>query len=165
MGKIVYLSLGSNLGDRGETMQQALQQIELLVGPIQKTSRFYETEPWGFESDQQFLNSCISLKTEIPPHVLLKILQGIEKELGRTKSDKKGYESRTIDIDILTIGADIIQTQDLTVPHPAMENRKFVLLPLQEIAPNFIHPKTAKTITQIIASCADETSVFTDENK
>jgi 2-amino-4-hydroxy-6-hydroxymethyldihydropteridine diphosphokinase len=165
MGKIVYLSLGSNLGDRIETIQQALKQIEQFVGPIENVSRFYETEPWGFESDQKFVNICISLNTEIPPNDLLKSLQNIEKELGRTKSSNKGYASRTIDIDILTIGMDIIQSQNLIVPHPAMENRKFVLFPLQEIAPNFIHPKTAKTIKQLIALCADETSVFTDENK
>ncbi|MCR9172163.1 MAG: 2-amino-4-hydroxy-6-hydroxymethyldihydropteridine diphosphokinase [bacterium] len=165
MGTLVYLSLGSNLGNRKQYIEEALQRISARTGQIESRSSFYETAPWGFESEQQFLNICAALTTELTPLQLLNEFQTIEKELGRNKKKQAGYVSRVIDIDILAFGDDILSSDELTVPHPGIENRKFVLLPLVEIAPNFIHPKTAKTIKQIIASCSDESSVLLYENK
>lgn len=165
MGSIVYLSLGSNLGDRIENLQSALKKIASISGTITKVSGYYETEPWGFETDQEFLNICVSLKTDFPPLTLLDQFQKIESELGRQRSNQKGYASRTLDIDILTYDNICMQSERLTVPHTELENRNFVLLPLQEIAPDFTHPQTAKTIQQILASCIDETSVILYENK
>ncbi len=165
MGTIVYLSLGSNLGDRIDSIQQALQKIEAECGPLEKVSKYYETAPWGFETDNHFLNVCASITTRKPPLELLKSLQSIEKELGRKRSQQSGYASRTIDIDIISYGQSIIEDTVLKVPHPEFIHRNFVLIPLLEIAPNFTHPKTAKTIQQIIASCMDETAVVVYENK
>lgn len=165
MGTLVYLSLGSNLGDREQFIQEALDRIQTKAGPILKVSGYYETEPWGFETDAQFLNICASLKTECSPDELLKIFQSIEKDLGRKEKTDNIYTSRVIDIDILTFGSQQVVSEELTIPHPQMENRKFVLLPLAEIAPDFSHPKTAKTIKQILAICDDESSVLIYESK
>ncbi|GAB5416233.1 MAG: 2-amino-4-hydroxy-6-hydroxymethyldihydropteridine diphosphokinase [Crocinitomicaceae bacterium] len=165
MGTIVYLSLGSNLGDRAGIIREALQKIDARCGTLEKVSKYYETEPWGFETDQQFLNICASITTSLSPSELLKTLQSIEKELGRKRVNQLSYTSRTIDIDIISFGQSIVENIILKVPHPEFIHRNFVLIPLLEIAPNFIHPKTAKTIQQIIASCMDETSVVVYENK
>lgn len=165
MGQIVHLSLGSNLGDRIKNLHQALELINNTSGTITKVSHFYETEPWGFQTDQQFLNICATLETEHTPEILLHKLQSIEKKMGRKRSKQSGYISRTIDLDILTFEEMVIESDHLTVPHPEFINRNFVLIPLQEIAPNFTHPKTAKTIQQIIADCIDETSVVVYESK
>ena len=165
MGTIVYLSLGSNLGDRKKFIQEALNRIQAKAGSILKVSNYYETEPWGFETDAQFLNICASVETESSPGELLKNFQSIEKELGRNEKKDSTYSSRVIDIDILTYGDQQVTSEELVIPHPQIENRKFVLLPLAEIAPDFSHPKTAKTIKQIIAICDDESSVLIYESK
>ena len=165
MGTIAYLSLGSNLGDKVDNLQQALAKIDQDAGTILSISNFYASEPWGFQTTNQFLNICISLETTLTPDALLSLFQQIESHIGRTKHESEGYESRIIDIDILTFGQLQIETDNLIIPHPEIENRNFVLIPLREIAPNFTHPKTAKSIKQIIAACTDETSVVIYESK
>ncbi|MDB3906372.1 2-amino-4-hydroxy-6-hydroxymethyldihydropteridine diphosphokinase [Crocinitomicaceae bacterium] len=165
MGTLVYLSLGSNLGQRENYIREALARIQSQVGEILNTSSYFETEPWGFVTDAQFLNICASLQTNLSPFELLNNFQLIEKELGREQKSHSGYASRVIDIDILTFGNQLVETEALTIPHPQMENRKFVLLPLAEIAPDFTHPKSAKTIKQIMAICNDESSVLIYESK
>ncbi len=165
MGTLVYLSLGSNLGDREKYIQEALKKIASNVSPIKEVSGYYETEPWGFDSDAQFLNICASLETDKDSLELLEIFQQIETDLGRTQKATDGYTSRVIDIDILTHGNLIMDSDLLVIPHPQIENRKFVLLPLLEIAPDFIHPKTGKTIKQIMAVCNDESAVLLYESK
>lgn len=165
MGEIVHLSLGSNLGNREDFIQKALAQIEAKIAPLAKVSHFYESEPWGFETTSQFLNICASLETDRDPNSLLQTFQMIEKALGREEKIAEGYASRVIDIDILTYGDKVVISDDLVLPHPEMKNRKFVLLPLLEIAPEFTHPKSAKTIQQILADCRDKSSVIIYENK
>jgi 2-amino-4-hydroxy-6-hydroxymethyldihydropteridine diphosphokinase len=165
MGTLVYLSLGSNLGEREMYINEALQRISTRAGNITTISRFYESEPWGFESDASFLNICAALETNSSPFELLNIFQSIEKEIGRVKNLGEGYTSRIIDIDIVSFGSQIVDTEPLQIPHPQMEKRKFVLLPLAEIAPDFTHPKTTKSIQQILAACNDETTVSIYENK
>lgn len=165
MGTLVYLSLGSNLGDRELFLQAALQRLESKAGSITNISSYYETEPWGFESNTQFLNICVSLKTQLTPFQLLERINLIEKELGRNQKSDVKYASRVIDIDILTFGDQIITSEHLTIPHPHMNNRLFVLMPLGEIAPDFRHPKSKKTIQQIMDYCEDESSVIIYQSK
>ncbi|PWL28894.1 MAG: 2-amino-4-hydroxy-6-hydroxymethyldihydropteridine diphosphokinase [Fluviicola sp. XM-24bin1] len=165
MGALVYLSLGSNLGNREQFLEEALHLISSRVAEIKNVSGYYESEPWGFEAATQFLNICASLETDIAPLELLQIFQKIESELGREQKTSNGYASRVIDIDILTYGDLELDSDQLKIPHPQMGNRKFVLLPLLEIAPEFTHPKTGKTIKQIIAVCDDESAVLLYESK
>lgn len=165
MGTLVYLSLGGNLGNRERYIQKAIDLISKETGTILRVSKFYESEPWGFDTNSQFLNICAALETNLTPLDLLHRFQEIEKELGRKEKTSQGYASRVIDIDILTYGDRIIENENLTVPHPQMEKRKFVLLPLVEIAPDFTHPKTTKSIQQIIATTSDESSVLVYESK
>jgi len=165
MGEIALLSLGSNLGNREENLKTALGVINSRCGNVQRISRIYETPPWGFEADQQFLNLCAAVETNLNPKELLSVFLEIEKEMGRIRQNSDSYTSRPIDIDIISFGERIVETDVLSIPHPRMEMRKFVLLPLQEIAPDFHHPKTAKTIQQIIADCQDVTTVKLYESK
>lgn len=130
----VYLGLGSNLGDRRATMQQALQEIEKRIGTIVRQSAFLETEPWGFESDNLFLNACVCVETALAPMELLAATQAIERDMGRTHKSVGGhYADRTIDIDILLYDLLTLQSETLTIPHPHINERRFVLEPLSEI--------------------------------
>ena len=135
---IVYIGIGSNLGDRKANCMRA---IELLAGKgivVRKESSLYETDPWGDKNQPKFLNMAIEIETEIKPQDLLGILAGIEKELGRKKSRKWG--PRIIDLDILLYNSVTIDQDDLKIPHPFMHERDFVLKPLYEIAPDVKHP-------------------------
>lgn len=165
MGQIAHLSLGSNIGNRELHLKEAIKRINSSFIQIEKTSRIYETPPWGFEAEQHFLNMCITIKTHLSPIELLQLLQKIEIDLGRKQKTHVGYASRNIDIDILTYGQLEINSKELQIPHPRMEDRNFVLLPLQEIAPDFSHPKTAKKINLMIADCTDKSSVKVYESK
>ncbi|HAW57767.1 MAG TPA: 2-amino-4-hydroxy-6-hydroxymethyldihydropteridine diphosphokinase [Bacteroidales bacterium] len=152
------LSLGSNLGDR---MAQLRKAISLL--PKQPESSFlissvYQTSPWGFSSNDLFLNCVLAFETTLTAERLLEKCQGIEIILGRQRQDK-GYVSRTMDIDILFYGDIIIENEKLIVPHPLIEKRKFVLIPLEEILPQFIHPKLQKSIHQLLEICQDKETV------
>jgi len=133
MKEIVYLGLGSNLGNRKDNLLNAIDALSKRCGKIKDVSSIYETEAWGFNSDDKFLNMVISIATEIQPQELIKTCKNIEKTLGRKAKKGKGYESRIIDIDILHFGNKEIQTDTLIIPHPQIEKRNFVLLPLIEV--------------------------------
>ena len=137
--RITYLSLGTNQGNKLENLQKAIDLIDDRVGGIQKISSVYQTPSWGFEGEN-FFNICIKVSTYQQPEVLLSSLLEIEQELGRLRSSEKGYQNRKIDIDILLFDDEIIFSKLLIVPHPKMLERKFVLIPLAEIAPNELHP-------------------------
>lgn len=130
----VYLSLGANIGNRKRTIREAIEKIEEMVGVVVRQSTLYETKPWGFESPNDFINACICVETGLLPHKLLLTTQKIEKELGRIgKSVNQEYHDRVIDIDILLYDDLSIDEPDLKIPHPLMNQRDFVMKPLQEI--------------------------------
>ena len=150
----VYLSLGSNLGDKHEYLRLAVELLSERAGQVLKVSNNYETEPDGFVSENNFVNIAICLETELEPLALLEVCEGIEKELGRErKSVNLNYSDRVIDIDILYFNNMQFATERLTLPHPRMHKRTFVLEPLAEIAPRLKHPitgmSTAKMLKQI----------------
>lgn len=130
----IYLGLGSNLGDRQGNISRAYAEIEKLIGAIVRQSALYESEPWGFESDNSFINSVICCETTLSPHEVLKKTQSIERQLGRTQKSVDGhYHDRTIDIDILLYDDLTVNEPDLKIPHPLMRQRDFVMKPLSEI--------------------------------
>ena len=156
--RTTYLSLGTNLGDKLDNLQHALNLIAQKVGRVTKVSSIYKTKSWGFKSDD-FFNICIEVSTNLNPENLLdKVLQ-IEIELGRTRESSDDYKARTIDIDVLLFDDDIIFYNDLKVPHPRMLERKFVLVPLTEIASNVKHPIVKKTILMCLQGCDDNTEI------
>ena len=146
MPKLVYLSLGSNVGDRGAQLRDALARLSV-IGHVVAVSSVYETEPVEFTQQPWFLNCAVVLETDKTPQELMTAILGIEEEMGRRRAQKKG--PRSIDIDILLFGDMIIESQDLTIPHPAMHQRRFVLDPLAEIAPEVLHPLLKKTIREM----------------
>lgn len=159
----VYLSLGTNLGDKEENLNAAMQEIERLVGSITSQSAFYVTEPWGFVSANSFLNAVVEVQTTLSPLALLDTTQSIERSLGRKqKSIGRHYTDRLIDIDILFYGDLTMMHARLTLPHPLMHLRKFVLEPLAEIAPNLVHPLLHKDIRTLLATCRPLPSPFSD---
>ena len=130
----VYLSLGSNLGDRKATMRRAIGLLNERAGSVDRQSSFIETEPWGFESTNKFLNMCVRLLTTLSPEQLLMATKQIERELGRTQKSVNGqYHDRPIDIDILMYDDVHLDSDDLTLPNPHMQEREFVMKPLREI--------------------------------
>lgn len=146
----VYLGLGTNLGDKEANLRTAIYKLQERIGKQVSLSSFYETAPWGFESDHSFLNAAIGLETSLSPIEILHITQEIEKELGRTKKSVNGsYSDRLIDIDILLYDTLMLQTPELTIPHPLMTERDFVMKPLIEIAGNVIHPTRQKTLSEL----------------
>ena len=142
-GEELYLSLGSNLGDREDMLRRAIALIEERVGAVQRVSSFIETEPWGFESEHPFLNAAVMVRTTLSPIECLDATQQIERELGRKKKSKGGkYHDRPIDIDLLLYGDLKLSTPRLTIPHPHMYERDFVMIPLREIMPSIEEGKT-----------------------
>ena len=146
MHKMVYLSLGSNLGDRSGNLQGALARLEAL-GKVVAVSSFYETEPVDLLAQPWFLNCAVKLDTEKMPKQLLGNILELEQEMGRRRNLQKG--PRTIDVDILLFGTSIVETLGLTIPHPALHQRRFVLEPLAEIAPEVRHPVFKRTIREL----------------
>lgn len=144
---LVYLSLGSNIGDREAHLRRATTQLET-VGRVKAVSSLYETEPVEFTQQSNFLNCAVALETSLPPEELMPRLLDIERSLGRERVQKKG--PRTIDIDILLWGEQIAGSPEVTIPHPAMTQRRFVLEPLAEIAPGTVHPVANKTIRELL---------------
>lgn len=153
--KTVYLSLGSNLGDRLTHLQNGIFAIEKKIGGIHRISPVYQSSAWGFEAED-FLNICLSLKTALKPVALLDILLQIEVDLGRVRRQEDGYQPRSLDIDILYYGTETFFTERLVIPHPEMPFRKFVLKPLTDIAPQFYHPVLNKDTRNLIQECKDK---------
>lgn len=136
----VFLGLGTNLGDKKNNLLTAVKNIEKKIGKVTSLSSFYETEPWGFESENSFLNAALCVETSLEPATILHIIKEIEIEMGRThKSVNKVYSDRPIDIDILLYDDLTMETDELTIPHPLMTERDFVMKPLMEIAGDTLH--------------------------
>ena len=139
----LYIALGSNLGDREDMLRRAITLIEERIGAVQRVSSFVETEPWGFESEHPFLNAAVMVLTTLSPIECLDATQQIERELGRKKKSKGGiYHDRPIDIDLLLYGDLKLSTPRLTIPHPHMYERDFVMIPLREILPSIEEGKS-----------------------
>ncbi|MFT5819158.1 MAG: 2-amino-4-hydroxy-6-hydroxymethyldihydropteridine diphosphokinase [Crocinitomix sp.] len=140
--KTVFISLGSNLGNRIENIEKAYAAIETTIGTIEVRSSFYKTPPWGFQSNEAFVNSLIRISTELELEALLTHLKKIEQDIGRKINDPKiGYQDRLIDLDIIDYAGVVFSNDLITVPHERLHLRNFVVFPLQEIAPNWVHPK------------------------
>lgn len=146
----LYLGLGSNLGDRKKNITDATMICGSLIGTLENLSSLYETEPWGFSSPNLFMNAVICIETDKDPELCLAMIKAIEREMGRVCLQKERYEDRIIDIDILFYGNQIVRTETLSIPHPHIEKRKFVLEPLAEIAPELIHPLTEMTVREML---------------
>lgn len=147
---IAYLALGTNIGNKRRNMITAAALLAERVGDVLALSGFYETEPWGFQSENTFLNAALQLDTSLSPLELLKATQEIEIEMGRTQKSNGAYHDRIIDIDILLYDDLVMQTPELTLPHPLMHERLFVMEPLAEIAPNVIHPVFKKPVISLL---------------
>ncbi len=152
-----HILLGTNIGDRKKNLEDAVLAIEREIGPIKKKSSVYETDPWGKTDQAPFYNQVVELRTSMLPDDVLKTLMLIEQKMGRRRTDTWG--ERIIDLDILLQGKEIIETSDLIIPHPQMIYRRFTLVPLKEIASEFIHPVFQKSISELLDSCEDKLRV------
>jgi 2-amino-4-hydroxy-6-hydroxymethyldihydropteridine diphosphokinase len=152
-----YLLLGSNMGNSTEQLSMAIKQIEKKIGTLTLVSNLYATAAWGNTSQPDFLNQVIEITTHLDATETLKEILSIEKNMGRIRTVKNA--PRIIDIDILFFNNEIINRSDLIVPHPEIPNRRFVLTPLNEIAPKMIHPLLNKTIEQLLLKCPDQLAV------
>lgn len=146
MKKVVYLSLGSNVGDRAANLHTAIEKIKT-IGDVRAVSAFYETEPVEMTAQPWFLNCVVKLETEKMPRQLIAAILNLEQEMGRQRKQFKG--PRSIDIDILLFGSSIVEIKGLTIPHPRMHERRFVLEPLAEIAPDARHPALKRTAREL----------------
>lgn len=156
--KLVLL-LGSNSGDRKAILKQSLSEINQKLGVVVKKSAIYESKAWGFDG-YDFLNQVVIVECEKDAKECLSITQKIEQQLGRqNKSKNNKYENRTIDIDILFYGSEIIATEELQIPHPRTQERLFSLVPLNELIPDFIHPELNKSLSLLLDECTDENGV------
>ena len=151
---IVFLQLGSNIGDRKMFLQKAIKNINMKLGTVVNFSKIYESEAWGVKNQNNYLNQILKITTNLDSNQILREVLDIEKILGRKRKEKWG--ERCIDIDIILFNNDIIKTIELSVPHDYMHNRMFVLLPLSEIAPNMVHPIYKKTIKELTLECDDK---------
>ena len=150
---IVFLQLGSNLGDRELLLKDAITAIKNRVGNIIKFSKVYESVPWRVEGQENYLNQILKVKTSLSADKVLSIVLDVEKQLGRVRIEKWG--ERLIDIDIIFYNDSIIETPELCVPHKHLHERMFVLTPLHNIAPEMVHPKYNKTIEELLNRCKD----------
>ncbi len=147
----IFLGLGSNLGDKEKNIEEAYRRIEERIGKIVSKSAFYVTRPEGFLSENWFVNTVCEVVSDMPVDEAFAITQSIEKQLGRTKKSENGnYADRVIDIDMLMVDDSIIDTPELTVPHPRMHLRRFVLVPFAEIAPDVVHPVLKQSIRDLL---------------
>ena len=147
----IYLGLGTNEGNKEENIRGAIEELSHLLGTPTAVATIIETEPWGFQSDNSFLNTVVAFKSTLAPEEILKATQEIERRLGRTKKSIDGrYSDRPIDIDILLYGSRVIESEHLTIPHPLLHKRLFVLQPLAQIAPGLIHPILGRSIARLL---------------
>jgi 2-amino-4-hydroxy-6-hydroxymethyldihydropteridine diphosphokinase len=153
----VYLLLGSNLEDPKAQLVLAHRHLREKIGHVHQQSSLYQTAAWGNGDQPDFLNQVVLVNTEMTAPALLEKLLRIEKDMGRIRTEKNA--PRLIDIDILFYNSDVITTNELSVPHPALEQRRFVLVPLNELSPDFVHPRLNKTITQLLTECTDNLDV------
>jgi len=153
----IYLLLGSNLGKKAEYLAEGTKLIREYIGAVSLESSIYHTEPWGVSNAPDFLNQVLWVNTSLKPHETLKKMLGIESTLGRERT--KAYQNRTLDIDLLYFDNEIIQDSNLTIPHPRISERMFVLKPLVEIAPDFVHPVFGLTNQQLLIECTDSLQV------
>jgi 2-amino-4-hydroxy-6-hydroxymethyldihydropteridine diphosphokinase len=158
----VYLSLGSNEGDRREMLRNAIEMLYSSCGQIVKQSSLYETAAWGLSEQPDFLNAAVLVQTELTPIEVLAATHAIEDALGRQRNIKWGQ--RTLDIDLLLYNDEIINFPDLAIPHPSLQDRRFVLVPLAEIAPEYCHPVLKKTIKELLQACNDPLEVHVKGN-
>lgn len=156
--KTAYLSLGTNLGNKIENLQNAIDGIHKQIGFVTKISSIYKTASWGFEGED-FFNICLKVDTNLSPLHLLKVVLQIEKDLGRKRSNLEGYQNRLIDIDILLYENEIVFSKELIIPHPKMLLRNFVLYPLKEIIPDFIHPIKRQSIKECFENLKDKKEI------
>ena len=163
---MVYIGLGSNIGNRFALLQEAVDCIDSRIGTILSVSKVYETPAWGFESEA-FLNACIKIETKYTAFEVLEALLSIENKLGRDRNPREGYQARPIDLDILLFKNDIISQKNLQLPHPRMELRQFVLTPLADIAASIVHPQLQKSIEELQQVCEDDSvlSIWNEQLK
>jgi len=154
----LFLSLGSNQGNSLKTLQKTVDEIGIYIGKVQQISSVYKTKSWGFES-ADFLNICIEVSTQLEYTDLWKIIEKIENDLGRNRITAANYQARSIDIDVLLFEDEVVVSKNLIIPHAKMLERKFVLVPLAEIAPNVIHPIVKRSIIDCLKQCTDNTAV------
>lgn len=154
---LAYLLLGSNIGNRQQNFANAHQLLHLRCGNVERMSSIFETAAWGKTNQAAFLNQAIELRTNLQEHDLLIALKNIEQQIGREPSEKWG--PRLIDIDILFYGNSIVQSDVLTIPHPFLHLRRFTLVPLAELAPNFKHPVLHQTVLELLEHCPDSSVV------
>lgn len=157
MHVVTILSLGSNIGDKFNFLTLSKSLIYHKIGQILLSSNIYETEPWGVENQDSYLNQVISVQTDRTPNELLKDIHSIEKELGRIRNVH--YGARTIDIDILYYGERIINAKRLKIPHPHIQKRRFILVPLSEVSPEMLHPLLKKTNQELLDVVKDNGKV------
>lgn len=154
----VYLCIGGNLGDREANLEETLTFVEFNMGDIQAASPIYESEAWGMENAAPFLNQILLISTGLSPEELLTEISELEEFFGRERKEGT-YQSREMDVDILFYDDLVIETDKLHVPHPRLHLRKFVLTPLHDIAPDFIHPVLKKSVAELLTECADKSEV------
>lgn len=152
-----YLLLGSNMGNPKQKLAQASTLIAKAIGPIIRSSSIYSTQAWGNTNQPDFLNQIIIISTQLNPQKTIRVILNIEKKMGRLRTLKNA--PRVIDIDILFFNKETIATDELTVPHPLMQERRFVMTPLNELSPNFIHPVLNKSVHQLMKGCKDRLTV------
>jgi 2-amino-4-hydroxy-6-hydroxymethyldihydropteridine diphosphokinase len=155
---ITFLGIGTNLGNKELNLKEAVSRIEEFIGSVMRSSSVYVTEPWGFQTNDEFLNMVVKIETELIPSDLLEKIFMIESLHGRVRSERQ-YSSRVIDIDILLYGDLVIDENNLKIPHPLMHKRNFVLVPLCEIEGELVHPFLNKTVTSLLEACEDKSMV------